>query len=69
MISAIEELSGLTTSELSEMLKELESFVLLCKAQDGGSEQVPIGSMFTSIFQSSIHRLAVLPSIDLGSIL
>ena len=40
MISAIEELSGLTTRELSEMLKESESFVLQSKADDGGPKQV-----------------------------
>lgn len=40
LISAIE--------ELSEMLKESESFILQCKAQDGGPELVPIGAMFTS---------------------
>jgi hypothetical protein len=40
MISVIEELSGLTTRELSEMLKESESFVLQSKADDGGPKQV-----------------------------
>jgi hypothetical protein len=40
MISVIEELSGLTTRELGEMLKESESFVLQSKADDGGPKQV-----------------------------
>ena len=42
MISDIEELSGLTTRELSEMLKESDSFALQSKAQAGGPEQVLI---------------------------
>jgi hypothetical protein len=39
MISAIEELSGLTTRERVGMLKESASFVLQFKAQDGGPER------------------------------
>lgn len=42
MISAIQELSGLTTRELSEMLKESDRFVLQSKVEDGGPEQVLI---------------------------
>lgn len=42
MISAVQELSGLTTRELSEMLKESDRFVLQSKAEDGGPEQVLI---------------------------
>jgi hypothetical protein len=42
MVSAIEELSGLTTKELSEMLKESDNFVLQSKAEDGGPKQVLI---------------------------
>ena len=40
MVSAIEELSGLTSKELSEMLKESDSFVLQSKAEDGSPKQV-----------------------------
>lgn len=40
MVSAIEELSGLTTKELSEMLKESDNFVLQSKKEDGGPNQV-----------------------------
>lgn len=40
MISAVQELSGLTARELSEMLKESDSFVLQSKAKGGGPEQV-----------------------------
>ena len=40
MVSAIEELSGLTSKELGEMLKDSDSFVLQSKADDGGPKQV-----------------------------
>ncbi|KAI4969068.1 hypothetical protein ZWY2020_046398 [Hordeum vulgare] len=40
MVSAVQELSGLTTRELSDMLKESDSFVLRSKPEGGGPEQV-----------------------------
>jgi hypothetical protein len=40
MVSVIEELSGLTSRELGEMLKESENFVLQEKTEDGGTKQV-----------------------------
>ena len=40
MVSAIEELSGLTSKELGEMLKDSDSFVLQSKAEDGSPKQV-----------------------------
>uniref|UniRef100_A0ACD5UBI8 Uncharacterized protein n=1 Tax=Avena sativa TaxID=4498 RepID=A0ACD5UBI8_AVESA len=61
MISAIEELSGLTTRELSEMLKESESFVLKSKADDGGPKQVDMEKLVSSL---PLHLLAV--CLDLG---
>uniref|UniRef100_A0ACD5UQH8 Uncharacterized protein n=1 Tax=Avena sativa TaxID=4498 RepID=A0ACD5UQH8_AVESA len=61
MISAIEELSGLTTRELSEMLKESESFVLQSKADDGGPKQVDMEKLVSSL---PLHLLAV--CLDLG---
>ncbi|XP_051192258.1 nodulin homeobox isoform X1 [Lolium perenne] len=56
MISAIEELSGLTTGELSEMLKESGSFVLQSKADDGGPKQVDMEKLVSSL---PLHLLAV----------
>jgi len=40
MVSAVEELSGLTSKELGEMLKESDNFVLRSKTEDGGPKQV-----------------------------
>ncbi|KQJ87497.1 nodulin homeobox isoform X2 [Brachypodium distachyon] len=62
MVSAIEELSGLTSRELSEMLKESESFVLQCKAEDGGPKQVDMEKLVSSLPR---HLLAV--CLELGS--
>jgi hypothetical protein len=42
MVSAIQELSGLTAKELGEMLKESDSFVLQSKTEDGSPKQVLI---------------------------
>lgn len=39
MVSAVEELSGLTSKELNEMLKESDNFVLQSKAEGGGPKQ------------------------------
>ncbi|XP_047082074.1 nodulin homeobox-like [Lolium rigidum] len=61
MISVIEELSGLTTRELGEMLKESESFVLQSKADDGGPKQVDMEKLVSSL---PLHLLAV--CLDLG---
>ncbi|EMS55397.1 hypothetical protein TRIUR3_27485 [Triticum urartu] len=57
MISAVQDLSGLTTRELSEMLKESDSFVLQSKAQAGGPEQVDMEKLVSSL---PLHLLAVL---------
>ncbi|CAO2142588.1 unnamed protein product [Urochloa humidicola] len=56
MVSAIEELSGLTTKELSEMLKESDSFVLQSKPEDGGPKQVDVEKLVSSL---PLHLLAV----------
>ncbi|XP_003578513.2 nodulin homeobox isoform X2 [Brachypodium distachyon] len=56
MVSAIEELSGLPSRELSEMLKESESFVLQYKAEDGGPKQVDMEKLVSSL---PLHLLAV----------
>jgi hypothetical protein len=40
MVSAVKELSGLTTKELSEMLRESDNFVLQHNKGDGGPKQV-----------------------------
>jgi hypothetical protein len=46
MVSAVEELSRLTTKELSEMLRESDNFILRSKKEDGGSKQVLMCSVF-----------------------
>nr|CAB3490449.1 unnamed protein product [Digitaria exilis] len=56
MMSVIEELSGLTTKELSEMLKESDSFVLQSKTEDGGPKQVDMEKLVSSL---PLHLLAV----------
>ncbi|KAF7019820.1 hypothetical protein CFC21_032954 [Triticum aestivum] len=63
MISAVQELSGLTARELSEMLKESDSFVLQSKAQAGGPEQVDMEKLVSSL---PLHLLAV--SLDIGRV-
>jgi len=56
MVSAIEELSGLTSKELGEMLKESDSFVLQSKAEDGSPKQVDMEKLVSSL---PLHLLAV----------
>jgi len=56
MVSAIKELSGLTSKELSEMLKESDSFVLQSKAEDGSPKQVDMEKLVSSL---PLHLLAV----------
>ncbi|KAL6653771.1 hypothetical protein ACP70R_008695 [Stipagrostis hirtigluma subsp. patula] len=64
MVSAVEELSGLTTRELSEMLKESDSFVLQSKAEDGGPKQVDMEKLVSSL---PLHLLAVCLELGRGS--
>ncbi|CAM0943776.1 unnamed protein product [Alopecurus aequalis] len=64
MISAIEELSGLTTRELSEMLKESESFVLQSKSDDAGPKQVDMEKLVSSL---PLHLLAVCLDLERGT--
>ncbi|KAE8773744.1 nodulin homeobox-like [Hordeum vulgare] len=61
MVSAVQELSGLTTRELSDMLKESDSFVLRSKADGGGPEQVDMEKLVSSL---PLHLLAA--SLDAG---
>ncbi|XP_066337448.1 nodulin homeobox-like isoform X2 [Miscanthus floridulus] len=56
MVSAIEELSGLTSKELGEMLKESDNFVLQSKTEDGGPKQVDMEKLVSSL---PLHLLAV----------
>jgi hypothetical protein len=44
MVSAVEELSGLTSKELGEMLKESDNFVLQSKTEDGVPKQVLVST-------------------------
>ncbi|CAN6381931.1 unnamed protein product [Urochloa humidicola] len=64
MVSAIEELSGLTTKELSEMLKESDSFVLQSKTEDRGPKQVDMEKLVSSL---PLHLLAVCLELGQGS--
>ncbi|XP_044971165.1 nodulin homeobox isoform X1 [Hordeum vulgare subsp. vulgare] len=61
MVSAVQELSGLTTRELSDMLKESDSFVLRSKPEGGGPEQVDMEKLVSSL---PLHLLAA--SLDAG---
>ncbi|KAL6907871.1 hypothetical protein ACP4OV_002041 [Aristida adscensionis] len=56
MVSAVEELSGLTSRELGEMLKESDSFVLRSKAEDGSPKQVDMEKLVSSL---PLHLIAV----------
>ncbi|KAK8448113.1 hypothetical protein SEVIR_8G226500v4 [Setaria viridis] len=64
MVSAIEELSGLTTKELGEMLKESDSFVLQSKTEDGSPKQVDMEKLVSSL---PLHLLAVCLELGQGS--
>ncbi|WVZ50097.1 hypothetical protein U9M48_001385 [Paspalum notatum var. saurae] len=64
MVSAIRELSGLTTKELGEMLKESDSFVLQLKTDDGGPKQVDMEKLVSSL---PLHLLAVCLELGQGS--
>ncbi|KAJ1276605.1 hypothetical protein BS78_05G227600 [Paspalum vaginatum] len=64
MVSAIQELSGLTTKELGEMLKESDSFVLQSKTEDGGPKQVDMEKLVSSL---PLHLLAVCLELGQGS--
>uniref|UniRef100_A0A0E0DN11 Uncharacterized protein n=1 Tax=Oryza meridionalis TaxID=40149 RepID=A0A0E0DN11_9ORYZ len=64
MMSVIEELSGLTSRELGEMLKESENFVLQEKTEDGGTKQVDMEKLVSSL---PLHLLAVCLELERGS--
>uniref|UniRef100_A0A0E0HAL1 Uncharacterized protein n=1 Tax=Oryza nivara TaxID=4536 RepID=A0A0E0HAL1_ORYNI len=64
MVSVIEELSGLTSRELGEMLKESENFVLQEKTEDGGTKQVDMEKLVSSL---PLHLLAVCLELERGS--
>uniref|UniRef100_A0A0E0KZD5 Nodulin homeobox n=1 Tax=Oryza punctata TaxID=4537 RepID=A0A0E0KZD5_ORYPU len=64
MVSVIEELSGLTSRELGEMLKESENFVLQVKTEDGGTKQVDMEKLVSSL---PLHLLAVCLELERGS--
>ncbi|KAK3119298.1 hypothetical protein QOZ80_9BG0717470 [Eleusine coracana subsp. coracana] len=64
MVSAVEELSRLTTKELNEMLRESDTFVLQSEAEDGGPKQVDMEKLVSSL---PLHLLAVCLELGEGS--
>uniref|UniRef100_J3M4M8 Homeobox domain-containing protein n=2 Tax=Oryza brachyantha TaxID=4533 RepID=J3M4M8_ORYBR len=64
MVSVVEELSGLTSRELGEMLKESENFVLQAKTEDDGTNQVDMEKLVSSL---PLHLLAVCLELERGS--
>ncbi|GJN05027.1 hypothetical protein PR202_ga22622 [Eleusine coracana subsp. coracana] len=64
MVSAVEELSRLTTKELNEMLRESDTFVLQSEAEDGSPKQVDMEKLVSSL---PLHLLAVCLELGEGS--
>uniref|UniRef100_A0A0D9WDK8 Nodulin homeobox n=1 Tax=Leersia perrieri TaxID=77586 RepID=A0A0D9WDK8_9ORYZ len=64
MVSVVEELSGLTSRELGDMLKESDSFVLQVKTEDGAPKQVDMEKLVSSL---PLHLLAVCLELERGS--
>ncbi|AQK48720.1 Putative homeodomain-like transcription factor superfamily protein [Zea mays] len=58
MVSAVEELSGLSSKELNEMLKESDNFVLQSKAEGGGPKQTLV-DMEKLVSSLPLHLIAV----------
>jgi hypothetical protein len=56
MVSAVEELSWLTSKELGEMLRESDNFVLQSKIEDGGPKQVLVCTKCLHMLQTCNTR-------------